>query len=91
MFKLIIKNLWSRRGRNAWLLAELTIVTVLAWIILDPVIVQLYTLQRPAGYDIDRLVRVDVMEVSKASPQYLHDEDSSEHHAAAIELSLIHI
>ncbi len=85
MFKLIIKNLWSRRGRNAWLLAELTIVTVLAWIILDPVIVQLYTLQRPAGYDIDRLVRVDVMEVSKASPQYLHDEDSSEHHAAAIE------
>ena len=28
MLKLILKNLWARRVRNAWLLAELILVTV---------------------------------------------------------------
>ena len=27
MLKLILKNLWARRVRNAWLLAELILVT----------------------------------------------------------------
>ena len=32
MLKLILKNLWARRVRNAWLLAELILVTVLTGI-----------------------------------------------------------
>ena len=39
MLKLILKNLWARRVRNAWLLAELILVTVLTWYITDPLFV----------------------------------------------------
>lgn len=33
MWKLILKNLWSRRRRNGWLLAELILVAILSWYI----------------------------------------------------------
>ncbi len=42
MLKLILKNLWSRRRNNGWLMAELILVAVLSWIIFDPVIVVTY-------------------------------------------------
>ena len=42
MLKLILKNLWARRRRNGWLLAELILVSIVTWIILDPVIVMTY-------------------------------------------------
>ncbi len=78
MFKLIFKNLWSRRKRNCWLLIELIVVTVLAWIILDPVIVKTYVSWRSPGYDIERLARVSLMELSERSPRYDADAASPE-------------
>ena len=39
MFKLIWKNLWARRRKNGWLLAELILVSIISWVVLDPVIV----------------------------------------------------
>ena len=58
MLKLILKNLWARRVRNAWLLAELILVTVLTWYITDPLFVLSYNQTLPLGYDlrIDNLV-----------------------------------
>ena len=70
MFRLIIKNLWSRRKRNGWLLAELVIVTVLAWIILDPVIVKTYVAHCSPGYDAERLARISLFEISPMSSRY---------------------
>ncbi len=78
MFKLIIKNIWSRRKRNGWLLAELVIVTVLAWIILDPVIVRTYISQRSPGYDIERIARITMLAESKQSPRYDAEADTPE-------------
>lgn len=59
MFKLIIKNLWSRRRRNAMLLIELVIITVVAWASLDTVIVNTYVRNMPIGYDMERLVKIE--------------------------------
>lgn len=59
MFKLIIKNLWSRRRRNLVLMLELVIITVVAWASLDTVIVNTYVHNMPLGYDKDRLVVID--------------------------------
>ncbi len=59
MFKIILKNLWARRGRNAALLVELIIITVVAWAALDTVVVNLYVRNMPLGYDPDRLVAVE--------------------------------
>lgn len=59
MFKLIIKNLWSRRRRNAALLVELVIITLVAWISLDTVIVNTYVRNMPLGYDMERIVKIE--------------------------------
>ena len=50
MLKLILKNLWARRVRNAWLLAELILVTVLTWYITDPLFVLSYNQTLPLGF-----------------------------------------
>lgn len=70
MLKLILKNLWSRRRNNGWLMAELILVAVLSWVIFDPVIVVTYDRQRPLGYDADRLCMVSVAMLQPQAPGY---------------------
>lgn len=66
MIKLICKNLWARRRRNGWLLAELILVSVVSWIILDPVVVVTHDRHLPLGYDADRLC---IVSLSALQPQ----------------------
>ena len=54
MFKLIWKNLWARRRKNGWLLAELILVSIISWVVLDPVIVVTHDRNIPLGYDAER-------------------------------------
>lgn len=70
MWKLIIKNLWSRRRRNGWLLAELVLVSVVTWVILDPVIVMWHDRTLPVGYDAERLCLVEVTRLDERAPGY---------------------
>lgn len=63
MFKLIMKQLWSRRKNNAWLFVELVVVTVVSWIVLDPVIVSLYDKHVPLGYDVERLCVINFLDL----------------------------
>ena len=70
MWKLILKNLWSRRRRNGWLLAELILVAILSWYIFDPVMVVTYERHLPLGYDADRLCMVSVGMLSQEAPGY---------------------
>ena len=60
MLRLIFKNLWARRRRNGWLLAELVAVAVVSWAVLDPVAVLTFDRLLPHGYDADRLCMVEV-------------------------------
>ncbi|MCD8236117.1 MAG: ABC transporter permease [Prevotellaceae bacterium] len=62
MFKLIMKQLWSRRKNNVWLFVELVVVTVVSWIVLDPVIVSLHDKHVPLGYDVERLCLINFSE-----------------------------
>lgn len=70
MIRIILKNLWNRRGRNAWLFIELVIVTALSWYIFDPVLVSLADETQPLGYDADRLVRVNVISLPENASGY---------------------
>lgn len=70
MFKMILKNLWARRRRNGWLLAELILVSVVTWIILDPVIVVTHDRRIPLGYDADRLCMVSLSALQPKAPGY---------------------
>ena len=70
MWKLILKNLWSRRRRNGWLLAELILVAILSWYIFDPVMVVTYERHLPLGFDADRLCMVSVGMLPQEAPGY---------------------
>lgn len=86
MLKLIFKNLWSRRGRNIWLIFELILVTVVSWVVLDPVIVRYYVKNLDPGYDIDRLIEIPISEISEKSPDYIQDEDAADSRANVLRL-----
>lgn len=78
MLKIILKNLWARRSRNGWLLAELILVSIVSWIILDPVIVVTHDRNIPLGYDADRLCLVSLGALQPQAPGYdAQAEDST--------------
>lgn len=70
MISLVLKNLWSRRKRNGWLLAELVAVSVITWALLDPVLVTRSIMDRPVGYDVDRLCIIEVAMVEAQAARY---------------------
>ena len=48
MIRLVLKNLWSKKKRNGWLLAELVAVSIILWHFVDPLAVQTYVNTLPA-------------------------------------------
>lgn len=70
MWKLIIKNLWNRRRNNGWLLCELILVSIVTWIIVDPVVVLMHDKALPLGYDADRLCTVELGFLAEQAPQF---------------------
>lgn len=79
MLKLILKNLWARRIRNAWLLAELILVTVLTWYITDPLFVLSYNQTLPLGYEPDGLLIAPIRSLPSTAPDYNKEEADSLH------------
>ena len=70
MFRLILKNIWSRRGKHAWLFIELILVSIIAWKLIDHTTVLLYDASLPMGYDTDRLVKIDVGTLPESHKDY---------------------
>lgn len=62
MIKLIFKNLLAHRRRYFWILLELIIVSITAWLLLDPAIITISSLSIPTGYDKERLVKISLAE-----------------------------
>ena len=60
MFKLIFNNIRSHSRRSLWIIIELLLFSVAAWFTLEPVVVTRYILGRNPGYDIDRLVNIQL-------------------------------
>ena len=78
MISLIIKNLWHRRVANIWLFIELVVVTVVTWVIIDPVVVRVSDRCLPLGYDEDRLFYISLNEQPSGSPLYNENADNNE-------------
>lgn len=81
----IFKNLWNRRRHNAWLFIELILVTILTWIIVDPVAVSISDTSLPLGYDADRLVYVSIKSIPDDAPGYDAAADSADRKRAAVD------
>ena len=54
--KQILNNILTA---NTWLFLELVIITIAAWVVFEPAIVNLYYRYLPLGYDADRLLYVE--------------------------------
>lgn len=82
MLKLIYHNLIANWRRNIWLLLQISIIAYIAWILLDPVLVKLYVKHLDPGYDIERLVQLNISEYpigSSQQPEEITHEEKMEH------------
>ena len=71
MIRLALKNLWARKRRNAWLMAELIVVSIVLWHFADPVTVQTYVNMLPDGFTSENLYRISIQEYDPSSYRYL--------------------
>lgn len=78
MIRLALKNLWARKRRNGWLMAELIVVSVILWHFADPVTVQTYVNMLPDGFDSENLYRISIQEYDPSSYRYREEEAESE-------------
>lgn len=78
MWKIIFQNLWSRRKKNGWIFAELVIVTMILWVLLDVSAVYLYNKSLPLGYDADRLCQVFLYSYSENDPMFQEEYATAE-------------
>lgn len=70
MFHQIFQSLRAHRSRSLGLLIELIIVTIIGWIVIEPIAVDTSRSMIPAGYDHDRLVMVKLATLDKKSAEY---------------------
>lgn len=84
MLHLIIKNLWARRYRNGWLLAELIIVSIVIWVLTDPVVVMTHDRNLPTGITEEGMYRLTMATLSPKSARFDANEDSLEARVANV-------
>ena len=56
---MIVKDIWKRKREKVWLFLELIVITIVAWVVIDPAVVNLYYRSLPIGYDTDRLIYIE--------------------------------
>ncbi len=73
---MILKSIFGKKSRMIPLFIEIVIVTIIGWIIIEPVAVNTTIALTPAGYDYDRLVAVTISSTDPKSAKY--DKNSEE-------------
>lgn len=77
MLQHIFTLIWNQRRQNAWIAAELFLVSILLWYLVDWLYVMGSVYYRPMGFDIDHVYEVRMAELSKNSPAYREGEPES--------------
>lgn len=68
---------WGGAGGRLWLSLELILVTIVCWWVLDPVLEKMYINNQPFGYDIDRMVRMEVASTLNRSERLEREDEIS--------------
>ncbi|MDE6649869.1 MAG: hypothetical protein K2K45_08060 [Muribaculaceae bacterium] len=68
--KQIFKSIIANPGKTTGLIIEVMIVTIIGWIVIEPVAVKTSIALTPAGYDYERLVKVSLDLFSQSSEKY---------------------
>lgn len=77
MIKHLFKQIWAQRAVNAWLWAELIVVSVCLSYVVDYLYTTGCTYLSPQGFNTEHVYRVSVGTVSAASKEYLSGESDS--------------
>lgn len=79
MIQHLLKLLWKQRRQNAWIAAELFLVFILLWYIMDYFITIGYADSIDSAYNIEDTYQVRLTTVPANSPNYIHYENTEEH------------
>ncbi|KAA6322991.1 hypothetical protein EZS27_027527 [termite gut metagenome] len=71
MIKQILKQIWNERRSNAWLWAELLLVSVVLWVIVDCGYVTLRVYLQPHGFNIEHTYQLYFNELNLKSSNYI--------------------
>ena len=66
----ILKSIFNGKGYTIALIIEIIIVSIIGWIVIEPVAVDTSIAMQPAGYDFDRLIKIDFARRGKGSIGY---------------------
>lgn len=61
-------------GGSLWLFLELIVISVVAWVVFDPAVVNLYYRSLPLGYDVSRLVYGEYTTREDGEDEFIKDE-----------------
>lgn len=70
MFNQIIKTIWNQRTSNAWIWAEMVLVSICLWYIIDDLYTRASLYLSPMGYDISHVYRVDLRTITDENQAY---------------------
>ena len=71
MWRMMFKMLSARKARFGWLVAELVIVTMAVWALLDPIIVQNAVERQDKGFEVRHLYRIELRQQPWNSPRFV--------------------
>lgn len=74
----IFKSILGRKTRFLVLFIEIVIVTVIGWMIVEPVALETTRLLMPAGYDYDRLVLLTINSFDEKSSKFDNSSESQD-------------
>lgn len=77
MIKLILKQIWNERRSNSWLWAELLVVFVALWYIIDWTYVYAHTYFQPLGFNIENTYELSFDELTPKSASYIPAEQKT--------------
>ncbi|EJW94235.1 efflux ABC transporter, permease protein, partial [gut metagenome] len=70
MIRLMMKMLWARKLRYGWLLGELLLVSLISWVLLDPLVTLWSVSSQPNGFETQGLYRVVLAEYQNGTAAY---------------------
>ena len=77
MIQHLLQLIWNQRKQNAWLWAELLLVSVFLWFLVDYLYVMGRTYTAPLGFDIRHTYSIVISSLSERSPDYIRRRSGS--------------
>ncbi len=77
MIKQLLKQIWNERKSNSWLWAELLIVFIVLWFVIDMVYVTAVTYYEPLGFDIEDTYMVTLGNKTSKSASFIPAEQKT--------------